>query len=188
MAELYLEDIQQFLSPVGRSIIQLKSFDRRFKQYRHLGWVYAVRNVCFTDPVYKIGQTGDSPITRVDALSSSTSVYQPFELVYLIHVSNRREAEAFVHQALADFRVNPGKEFFEVPLMHMIKTLDEAGSFWQIPLGKTPRAGFLPALLERRIVECPHCNAKNRLPQLLVKITVTCSVCKESHMLTPDAY
>lgn len=188
MAKVNLDDLQQINSPIGRSIIQIKSSDRRFRQYKHLGWVYAVRNPCFTDPVFKIGQTGDSPNKRVEALSSSTSVYRSFELVYLIHVSDRMAAEAFVHEALDNFRVNPGREFFEVPLMHMIKTLDEAGSLWQIPLGKTARAGFLPPLLEKRIVKCPHCNAKNRLPQLFIKITVTCSVCRTSHTLTPDVH
>lgn len=186
MPQLHLNDLEQMTSPIWQSITMLRSFDRRRREYKRLGWVYAVRNPCFADPVFKVGQTGDSPNKRVEALSLSTSVYRPFELVYLIHVSDRIEAEVFVHNALISFRVNPRKEFFKVPLMHLIKALDEAASLWQIPLGKTQRAGFLPPLLQKRIVKCPHCDSKNRLPQILTKITVTCSACREPHTLAPS--
>ena len=47
-----------------------------------------------------------SPVTRVGQLSSSTSVYRPFELVYFVHVSDRDQAEGHVHHVLAASRVN----------------------------------------------------------------------------------
>ena len=93
---------------------------------RGWGWVYAARNDCFADPVFKVGQTKVSPVMRVERLSSSTSVYRPFQLVYFVHVSDRDQAEGHVHQALAASRVNPAKEFFAAPVMTVIRALDEA--------------------------------------------------------------
>ena len=95
-----------------QSIVRLSAFDKRRREYKRLGWVYVARNPYFADPVFKVGQTKVSPVTRVEKLSSSTSVYRPFELVYFVHVSDRDLAEAHVHQALAASRINPAKEFF----------------------------------------------------------------------------
>ena len=76
-------------SPIMQSIAWLNSFDKRRREYKRLGWVYVARNPCFADPVFKVGQTKVSPVSRVDKLSGSTSVYRPFELVYFVHVSDR---------------------------------------------------------------------------------------------------
>ena len=106
--------------PIMQSIVMLDSFDKRRREYKRLGWVYVARNPCFVDPVFKVGQTKVSPVSRVDKLSSSTSVYRPFELVYFVHVSDRDRAEGHVHQALASKRINPAKEFFTAPLMTVV--------------------------------------------------------------------
>ena len=135
-----------------QSIIWLDAFDQRRREYKRLGWVYAARNPCFADPVFKVGQTKVSPVVRVERLSSSTSVYRPFQLVYFVHVSDRDQAEGHVHQALAASRVNPAKEFFEVPIMTVIRALDEAANHWPIQLGRTPRSGYLEPALKPRVV------------------------------------
>ena len=173
-------------SPVMQSVMRLGSFDKRRREYKRLGWVYAASNPCFADPVFKVGQTKVSPVTRIEQLSGSTSVYRPFELVYFVHISDRDQAEGFAHQALRNSCVNPGKEFFEAPLMAVVKVLDEAARQWQIPLGRTPRAGFLQPALGKRIVPCPRCGARNSLPQLLVDISVTCMVCRTPYELVTD--
>ena len=173
-------------SAVIQSVTRLASFDKRRREYKRLGWVYAARNPCFADPVLKVGQTKVSPVTRIEQLSGSTSVYRPFELVYFVHVSDRDKAEGFAHQALQNSRVNLGKEFFEAPLIAVVKVLDEAARRWQIPLGRTPRAGFLQPALGKRIVPCPRCGARNRLPQLIVDISVTCMACCTPYKLITD--
>ena len=172
--------------PVTQSILILDGLDKRRREYKRLGWVYAARNRSFTDPVFKVGQTKVSPLQRVEELSASTSVYQPFELVYFIHVSDRDKAESFAHRAMKDSRLNPRKEFFQAPLMTIVKVLDEAALQWQIQMGKTPLAGFLPPALGKRIETCPRCKAKNRLPRLLVEISVTCVECGATHKLDTD--
>ena len=125
--------------PVMQSVARVASFDKRRREYKRVGWVYATRNPCFADPVFKVGRTKVSPLERVAGLSQSTSVYRPFELVYFVHVSDRDQAEGFAHEALKDARVNPGKEFFEAPLMTIVKALDEAALRWPFQLGRTPR-------------------------------------------------
>ena len=140
--------------PIMQSIAWLNAFDKRRREYKRLGWVYVARNPCFADAVFKVGQTKVSPVSRVDKLSGSTSVYRPFELVYFVHVSDRDLAESHVHQALASTRINPAKEFFAAPLMTVVRALDDAAGHWRIPLGRTPRAGFLEPALKPRAVAC----------------------------------
>ena len=173
-------------NPIDRSVKLLRTFDRRRREYKKLGWIYAARNGSFTDPVFKIGQTKVSPRTRVEQLSGSTSVYRPFELAYFVHISDRDQAESYVHGVLQNSRVNPGREFFEAPIMTVIRVLDDAARQFPIPLGRTPRTGFLEPALGKRIVPCTRCTAKNRLPQLLVDISVTCSACRSSFTLVTD--
>ncbi len=172
--------------PIMRSIVALKGFDKRYREYKRVGWVYVARNPCFAEPVFKIGQTKVSPVMRVEGLSSSTSVYRSFELVYFVHVSDRDLAEGHVHQVLAASRVNPSKEFFLAPLMTVVRVLDEAASRWPILLGRTARAGFLEPALMPRVVPCHHCGVKNRVPRLLVSVKVNCNVCSGRFELATD--
>ena len=81
-----MQQMPQF-GPLTQSIIALDSFDKRRREYKRVGWIYAARNPSFVDPVFKIGQSKVSPVVRVDQLSNS-SVYRPFELVYWVHVGD----------------------------------------------------------------------------------------------------
>ncbi len=173
-------------SPIMQSIVMLDSFDKRRREYKRLGWVYAARNPCFADAVFKVGQTKVSPVMRVEQLSGSTSVYRRFELVYFVHVSDRDLAEGHAHQALAATRINPAKEFFEAPLMTVIAALDDAARYYPIQLGRTPRAGFLEPALKPRVVACQQCGSKTRVPRLLVSIWVTCGQCPARFELASD--
>ena len=85
--------------PMMHSIMALDAFDKRRREYKRLGWIYAARNSCFADPVFKVGQSRVSPAMRVDQLTNS-SVYRPFELVYWVHVSDRDRAEGYAHHLL----------------------------------------------------------------------------------------
>ena len=173
-------------NPIMQSIVMLDSFDKRRREYKRLGWVYAARNPCFADAVFKVGQTRVSPVSRVEKLSGSTSVYRPFQLVYFVHVSDRDLAESHVHQALASTRINPAKEFFAAPLMTVVRALDDAAGHWRIPLGRTPRAGFLEPALKPRAVACQQCGRKTKVPRLLISIRVSCGHCSARFELTSD--
>ena len=167
-------------SPLLRSVAALDSFDKRRREYRGVGWLYAARNSCFVDPVFKIGQTKISPVVRVNKLSGSTSVYREFELVYWVHVSDRNLAEGFAHQLLGDYRVNPAKEFFAASVVQVARALDQAAAQYAIPLGRTARAGFLAPGLPPRTVRCKHCGTANRFPSLLVPIRTICGSCRST--------
>ena len=173
-------------NPIMQSIVMLDSFDKRRREYKRLGWVYVARNPCFADPVFKVGQTKVSPVSRVEKLSGSTSVYRRFELVYFVHVSDRDQAEGHVHQALARSRINPSKEFFEAPLMTVVRALDTAAVHWAIPLGRTRRSGFLEPALKPRVFACQRCGTKTSVPRLLVSIWVTCRQCAARFELASD--
>lgn len=75
---------------------------------------------------------------------------------------------------------NLGREFFQASIMDVVKTLDEAGRRWPISLGKSPSAGVLSPALDKRIVVCPTCNQKTRVPKVLVDVSVTCNHCTNS--------
>lgn len=178
--------MQQFaFDPLMRSILILDSFDKRRREYRSVGWLYAARNACFVDPVFKVGQTKRSPAVRVDELSGSTSVYKRFELVYWVHVGDRDVAEGYAHTVLQQHRVNPSKEFFDAPVTEVVRALDEAAAHCLIPLGRTPRAGYLEPGLEPRVIRCSRCAASNRLPQILVPVRTSCGSCNHSFILHP---
>lgn len=162
------------------SVLAVKGFDRRRREYKRLGWLYAARNPSYPDSVFKIGQTTVSPSERIKQLSSSTSVYREFELAYFVHVSDHRAAEEYVHRALDDCRITLGREFFQASIMAVVKTLDEAGRRWAIPLDKRPSTGVLQPALGKRIVPCPVCNKKSRVPKVLIDISVTCNHCTSS--------
>ena len=99
--------------PVLASFAQIASFDKRRREYRRMGWIYACRNRSFADPVFKVGQSSRPPYVRISELSSSSAVYRDFQLVYFVHVSDRDSAEGQAHLALQGYRVNPNKEFFQ---------------------------------------------------------------------------
>ncbi len=166
--------------PIFASFYAIDRFDKRRREYKKLGWIYVARNASFVDPVFKVGESSRPPFNRVEELSASTSVYRAFETVYFVHVSNRNVAEAQVHDALKKFRINPRKEFFQAPLPVVVKALDRVAGMFPVPLGKTPRAGYLQQPLQPRLVSCPHCGAENRVAGVLVQIKVSCGACSRA--------
>ncbi len=169
--ELLLQD------DILSSFLAIQSCDRRRREYKKVGWLYVARNESFVNPVFKVGESSRVPFARVGELSGSTSVYRDFELVYFVHVSPRDAAEKWVHGALKDFRINPRKEFFEAPLPVVTQALDRAGVLFGVPLGKTPRAGYLKQPLKPRQAACPRCGRENRIPGVLTPIKVSCGAC-----------
>ncbi len=161
-----------------QSLLAIKNCDKRRKEYKNVGWIYAARNPSFVDPVFKVGESSRPPVNRMGELSASTSVYRAFQLVYFVHVTHRDIAEKQVHNALKKFRINPRKEFFQAPLPIVVKALDRVAGMLPVPLGKTPRAGYLQQPLQPRPVSCPHCGMENRVPGVLVQIRISCGACR----------
>jgi len=165
--------------------MSIEGFDKRRREYKHLGWVYVAQNSCFVDKVFKIGQTQTSPSERMDI-----SVRQP------PYTKNLISSTLYMYPSIWPPRICPSgierfpakswKRIFNAPLMTIVKTLDEAGNLFQTPLVKTQHAGMLPPALEKQIVSCPKCKKKSRVPLLGIGITVTCTACNAPYKVIHD--
>ena len=74
--------------------------------------VYLLTNPSIPDLV-KIGRTKKLE-QRMRSLSSHSSVPAPFECFYACAVADADEVEKRVHDAFADHRVNPKREYFRI--------------------------------------------------------------------------
>ena len=73
----------------------------------------------------KIGMTERDPEERARELTASTGVSMPYIVAYEARVENPLDAEKKVHSRLSEERVNPNREFFQVPLKKAIATIEE---------------------------------------------------------------
>jgi hypothetical protein len=173
------------LDTIAATFIAIEGFDKRRRQYRKIGWIYAARNESNRDPVFKIGQSSRRPYLRIAELSSSTSVYRSFELVYFVHVADRDIAERHAHSVLQESRVAPGKEFFEAPLPAVVQAMDRAAAISPVPVSPSLRAGYLAQPLEPWITICEECGSENRVPHVLIPIHIKCGLCGRELILPP---
>jgi hypothetical protein len=86
--------------------------------FRLGGWVYILSNDCMPG-IYKVGMTTNSPSARAKELSSSTGVPIPFNVEASFHCDNPAEAEASIHLALKEERVNESREFFKIEISEL---------------------------------------------------------------------
>src|SRR2546426_1182794 len=148
----------------------IRSLDKRRREYRHVGWVYIMRNRAFRDPLLKIGESSRPPMFRALELGAATAVPQDFEIIYFVHAADRLRAEQYVHAALASHRASPGKEFFSAPLALAIEALDQAAESLPIVIGSGRYARVLEQYFEAVVVTCERCGTKNRIRQLAVTV------------------
>jgi hypothetical protein len=150
--------------------------DRRRREYRNVGWVYAVRNPALKDPVFKVGETSRFPTERAQELSSETGVLGKFELVYFIHAADRLAAEHHAHGLLAEHRVSQSKEFFAAPLGAILKALDSAAGQYPVWIGaRDPWP--LPQPFLSYSGDCTSCGRKTWVRELLVPVRARCGHC-----------
>jgi hypothetical protein len=89
------------------------------------GKIYILRNPCLRDAIVKIGRTSRISEKRAKEISGSTGVPQDFEVLYEEDVFDSQLAEKLVHERLIGNRVNPKREFFQLPLKLAVKTVFE---------------------------------------------------------------
>lgn len=77
------------------------------------GFIYCFENRCLPG-IYKIGKTDRSPTQRCWELSSSTSIPEPFDILFYVEVENALMVERQIHSAFDDVRVSHNREFFRV--------------------------------------------------------------------------
>ena len=74
------------------------------------GFIYCLSNPSMPG-IYKVGKTDRAPSQRCFELSNSTSVPEPFFILFYVEVDNALQTERELHRDLDDFRVSPNREF-----------------------------------------------------------------------------
>ncbi len=166
------------MDPYTQSFIVIAELDRRYREYRDVGWVYIMRNPAFREALFKIGKSSRPPMLRAAELGAATSVPVGFEVLHFIHASDHHAAEALAHRELQPYRRARNKEFFDAPLSLAVQTLERIASQYPVVIGPKKAPRVLPQPFQPIEFLCPHCRAKNRVRPLLISITVKCGACK----------
>lgn len=87
------------------------------------GWVYVLTNPGIPGLV-KIGYTKNDPQQRARELYGAGVAY-PFEVAYQLRCTDYRAVERSVHDLLAEFRVNGGREFFACTVQDAAEAIQE---------------------------------------------------------------
>lgn len=111
------EKVTYYLSRVG--------FKSKMEEGRGQEWVYVLSNPLYSGGVLKIGFTSSTPELRKQTIDSSTGVPLPFTVEYAKQCINGRQLEQAVHRYFSRERVNPTKEFFQVPLQKAIEVIEQ---------------------------------------------------------------
>lgn len=87
------------------------------------GFVYVALSPALGWRQVKIGRTINIG-QRMRDLSRDTGVPEEFRAVYFKKFPNAALAEAVMHEVFSDQRMNERREFFAVPVQHVIEALD----------------------------------------------------------------
>jgi hypothetical protein len=98
---------------------------------KDIGHIYVLKNEAMPG-IYKIGITSrDDLDERINELyTGQTSVPLPFECEFACKVEDYKQVEKIIHNAFADYRINPNREFFRIkperviPLLQHLTTED----------------------------------------------------------------
>lgn len=89
-------------------------------------WVYVLENET-TPGLYKVGYTKLTPDERAKQVSSATGVPLPYTVAWAFRCFNGELLESEVHHALKKYRVNNQREFFQLDLNEIKKTIELIG-------------------------------------------------------------
>ena len=89
-------------------------------------WVYVLSNPTLPN-MLKIGYTRNHPEERAQQISSSTGVALPYKVEFAFNCFNGFDLEQQVHRKLRSYRVNNNREFFQISLEEVKKTIEEFG-------------------------------------------------------------
>lgn len=92
------------------------------------GYVYAMS--CGWPNMLKIGVTTDLPVERARQLTASTSSPSPFVVVYSRQVADCNLVEEILHERFSDRRVNAKREFFNVSLEEVARSMDQLAKMY----------------------------------------------------------
>ncbi|MBT3015117.1 MAG: GIY-YIG nuclease family protein [Candidatus Thiodiazotropha endolucinida] len=89
------------------------------------GKIYILRNPYLKNTIVKIGRTSRISEKRAKEISGATGVPFEYEVLYEEDVFDSHLAEKIIHSKLDHDRVNPRREFFQLPLKKAVKVVFE---------------------------------------------------------------
>ncbi|WP_243846580.1 GIY-YIG nuclease family protein [Pseudomonas syringae group genomosp. 3] len=92
------------------------------------GFVYALCSPCMPG-MYKIGSTKRSPHERASEVSNSTGVPEQYLVAFYIEIQSPLSVEKAIHRLFDGRRVSANREFFQVPLIEIIRAMEGDGDY-----------------------------------------------------------
>jgi hypothetical protein len=89
------------------------------------GYIYVMRSAAHPKDVFKIGLSRKGAEPRSDELSRETGAFDKFLVAQEWKVSDCVKAEKLIHERLDQYRLNPNREFFQIPFKTIIKVIEE---------------------------------------------------------------
>jgi len=120
------------------------------------GVLYVLTNPLMPGLV-KIGCTTGPVEDRIKALSSATGVPVAFQCHFAAQVDQMTAKEKTLHQLFSDKRVNPNREFFQVPPEKVVLAI-RMGSFTEVTPGKVD----IPQEEEQALEKAEQAETKRR--------------------------
>jgi hypothetical protein len=93
------------------------------RKVQQAGRIYVLRNEHMRDLLVKVGKTIRGSEERARELTKATGVAGKFNVLFQEQVCDVHHAERLVHERLAAFRLQPNREFFQVPYELAIRTV-----------------------------------------------------------------
>lgn len=89
-----------------------------------VGYVYVLSSPLMSG-VYKVGCSTNDPVERARQLSAGSGIPYPYTVAYSRRVALPFAAETALHSELDSYRINDSREFFKVPLHHIITLIEQ---------------------------------------------------------------
>jgi len=115
----------------------------------------------------KIGRTATSLEQRIRELSSSTSTPLPFTCFYACTVNNANFVESQLHDAFADNRINPKREFFQISAERVRSAL-KIGEIEDI----TPKKDFIDDKADQKAIDQVRSEMREKFNFSMVNIPI----------------
>jgi len=88
------------------------------------GRIYVMRSAGHPRNIFKIGSTRRRSEERAEELSQASGILDGFFVIHDWYVLNCSEAESRIHALLEPYRVNPKREFFDLPLKEIVRVIE----------------------------------------------------------------
>jgi hypothetical protein len=118
------------------------------------GFVYIMSNPSFVSGRIKIGKSDRDPQKYRKEELESTGVPEPFHVEYYAFVEDHDELERALHREFAKYRVRLSREFFDVPIHHVVAHIKKITRvFYEKESYQNPQTKILEEELANKIAQ-----------------------------------